>query len=427
MNYLVEESNIDVVEDYQTKISFKKNNKNVQKLRVLSLFSGCGGMDLGFRGGFKFRGEKYSKNPFSTVLANDIASAAVSTYESNEKYFDNHEIIKADIRELPINTIPDFDFMIAGFPCQPFSSAGLRKGINDKKGNLFEECEKILKFKELAKHKPIGFVFENVRGMLSSKMPDGTSIPEEIVNRTKKLGYNTVYKLVKASKYGVPSARYRVIMIGLKEEFGIFDFNLLDEVVKDYNLPNENNNKYELLLGSILSDIDKDLPQAADYWKYSPSGQYMVDKIGPCFGDEKTLQQFKNKTPLNKLPEEIHKGRSWKNMNREDMSPRFQKIYDNPKKYRAPNFYRRFSLTEINGTITASAQPENCGITHPLENRRYTIREIARIQSFPDDFVFPYTSISNAYRVIGNAVPPILAWVIAKSIAKHLKKVNDKS
>jgi len=419
---------LSIVEDFQSKINFSnKEKKNIDDFKVLSLFSGCGGMDLGLRGDFEFRGKSYSKNPFSTILANDIDPAATLTYETNKKYFGDHEIIKADIRELPHNVIPDFDFMIAGFPCQPFSNAGLRKGINDERGNLFEECEKILKDKEHSEKKPIGFIFENVRGILSSKMPNGDNIPEEIVKRTKKLGYNTVFKLIKASNYGVPSARYRVIIVGLKKEYGQFDFNLLDDVVKEYNIPSENNNKYELLIGSILSDIKENLPQAKEYWKYSPSGQYMVDKIGPCYGNNNTLKKFKNKTPLDELPDEIHKGRSWKNMDREDMSHRFQKIHDNPKKYRAPNFYRRFSLTEINGTITASAQPEACGITHPLENRRYSIREIARIQSFPDDFEFPYRTIANAYKVIGNAVPPILGWVISRAIAKHLEKFNDKS
>ena len=426
MSYTGEAETISIVEDFQSKIDFSSKKKvQTDNFKVLSLFSGCGGMDLGLRGGFEFRGKKYPKNPFSTILANDIDSAATLTYESNKKYFGDHEIIKADIREIPHSIIPDFDFMIAGFPCQPFSNAGLRKGINDERGNLFEECEKILKEKENSEKKPIGFIFENVRGILSSRMPNGNNIPEEIVERTKKLGYNTVFKLVKASNYGVPSARYRVIIIGLKKEYGAFDFNLLDEVVKEFDIPSEMNDKYELLVGSILSDINKKLPQAKEYWKYSPSGQYMVDKIGPCFGNDQILKKFKNKKPLDKFPEEIHKGRSWKNMDREDMSHRFQKIHDNPKKYRAPNFYRRFSLTEINGTITASAQPEACGITHPLENRRYTIREIARIQSFPDDFEFPYKTIANAYKVIGNAVPPILGWVISRALSKHIDKIND--
>ena len=107
-------------------------------------------------------------------------------------------------------------------------------------------------------------------------------------------------------------------------------------------------------------------------------------------------------------------------MSYDDMTPRFQKIWDDPVKYHAPNFYRRFALGEINGTITASAQPENCGITHPFLNRRFTIREIARIQSFPDGFDFPYKSISDAYKVIGNAVPPVFGWVLAKAIEKFL-------
>jgi DNA (cytosine-5)-methyltransferase 1 len=147
----------------------------------------------------------------------------------------------------------------------------------------------------------------------------------------------------------------------------------------------------------------------------------MVDKIGPCEDGEKALKKFKEKQPLQKISATISKGKSWKSMNPDDMSDRFKKIWENPKKYHAPNFYRRFALGEINGTITASAQPENCGITHPFENRRFTIREIARIQSFPDNFEFPYKTIANAYKVIGNAVPPIFAWVIAKALTKHIE------
>jgi DNA (cytosine-5)-methyltransferase 1 len=175
-----------------------------------------------------------------------------------------------------------------------------------------------------------------------------------------------------------------------------------------------------LYLGSALCDIPKDAPQYKDFWKYSPGGQYMVDKIGSCLDGKEALQKFKKRIPLHKISNTITTGRSWKNMNPKDMSERFLKIWDNPQKYRAPNFYRRFALGEINGTITASAQPENCGITHPFENRRFTIREAARIQSFPDDFIFPFKTIANAYKVIGNAVPPIFGWVIAKALTKHI-------
>jgi hypothetical protein len=88
------------------------------------------------------------------------------------------------------------------------------------------------------------------------------------------------------------------------------------------------------------------------------------------------------------LPAVVYEGRSWKDIPYELLSPRFKKIADDPKKYHAPKFFRRFAFGEINGTITASAQPENCGITHPVENRRYSVRECARIQSFPDEYGF---------------------------------------
>ena len=102
------------------------------------------------------------------------------------------------------------------------------------------------------------------------------------------------------------------------------------------------------------------------------------------------------------------------------LSPRFRKIYDDPKRYHAPKFFRRFALGEINGTITASAQPENCGITHPFENRRFSVREIARIQSFPDDFSFMSIPLQSRYKVIGNAVPPVLGWVMMNALTTIL-------
>lgn len=90
------------------------------------------------------------------------------------------------------------------------------------------------------------------------------------------------------------------------------------------------------------------------------------------------------------------------------------------KKYRSPNFYRRFARNEINGTITAASTPENSGILHPLEDRRYSVREIARIQSFPDNYIFVGDSVSAKYTIIGNAVPPKLGEIIGKSIVQQL-------
>lgn len=124
----------------------------------------------------------------------------------------------------------------------------------------------------------------------------------------------------------------------------------------------------------------------------------------------------------------IPEGGSWKDVPYEHLAPRFQRIRDNMKKYHSPNFYRRFSRDEICGTMTASAQPENCGIIHPTEDRRFTVREVARIQTFPDDFKFitdTPKNITAMYKVIGNAVPVNLAYAIATAIMEQVFSEKD--
>jgi len=164
-----------------------------------------------------------------------------------------------------------------------------------------------------------------------------------------------------------------------------FNFELMDNYVKTDSLKMTQ-------LKYLLQDIPSNCPHYGEHWKLSPQSAQLVPMIQ----------------------------RSWKDIPYESLPSRLKKIRDQMKKYRSPNFYRRFGMEEINGTITASAQPENCGILHPLENRRYTVREIARIQSFPDDYLFPCKSIEGKYKVIGNAVPPVFAFVIAKTLYKYL-------
>lgn len=397
----------------------------MKKYKVASLFSGCGGLDLGFLGDFHFMNNHFTSNQFEIVFANDFDNDAINTYQANSQYFSNHQITKGDIRDISSEQIPEFDILLAGFPCQPFSNAGNRKGVNDDngRGTLWQECERIMDYAiENFKEKPKAFIFENVRGIMSSKMDNGRTVPEEIRIRMESLGYKVSMQLIKASDYGVPQNRYRYIIIGVRNDLEAFNFNELNQVVLDNHLPSVDINPYPLLLGSVLCNIPDNAPQRNDYWKYSPQGQRMIDLIGACEQGESALSFFEKGIPLEKMPENISVGRSWKNINPDDLPPRFRKIYDDPKKYHAPNFYRRFALGEIAGTITASAQPENCGITHPFENRRMSLREIARIQSFPDDFMFPHKTIAGAYKVIGNAVPPVLGWVLARALQNYLSK-----
>ena len=155
-------------------------------------------------------------------------------------------------------------------------------------------------------------------------------------------------------------------------------------------------------------------------WDYSKTTQRIVDLIAGCRHGMEALNYFVPGFHKEDLPEIVFEGRSWKDIPYKLLSPRFKKIADDPKKYHAPRFFRRFAFGEINGTITASAQPENCGITHPVENRRFSVRECARIQSFPDEYHFGNIPIQSQYKVIGNAVPPVLGWVIAKALLNFL-------
>lgn len=393
------------------------------KIKIVSLFSGCGGLDLGFIGGFEFMGRQYPKLPTKIVFANDFDIDAVTCYNSNPLLIrkGHSKCLLKDIRSVKVESIPDFDILLAGFPCQPFSNAGNRKGVHDDdgRGTLFEECERILKAKIQKKKRPKAFVFENVRGILSSKMPSGVTVPQEIKNRMEGIGYNVAIRLVCAKDYGVPQSRYRVLIVGTDRSLPIFNFDEMSNIVADKGIPSFYQGNYEkLLVGSVLQNLNG--LSGSEYWKYTSATQYMVDLIGPCKAGKEYLSFFAKPFHITELPQALKEGKSWKDIPAEKLPPRFKRIYDNPQKYHAPKFYRRFALGEINGTITASAQPENCGITHPIENRRYSVREIARIQSFPDKYNFDAISLSSRYKVIGNAVPPVLGWVIASTLIKTI-------
>ena len=352
----------------ENKLSVVSKGVEITPPRLISLFSGCGGLDCGFK-----------QAGFNTVYANDFDADAQAVYSLNLGAIDGRDILT-----VPEDEIPDGDILSAGFPCQPFSNAGDRKGVHDSRGMLYKECMRIIE-----KKMPKVIVFENVKGLLSTKYIDGRNLPEVIIEDLSEIGgigYNVVYEMLNASDYEVPQNRHRVFFVGIRKDLG-----------KKFVFPQIIPKTEQLTLNHVLCMPDG-LPNQK-HWEYSPQALEMV--------------------------EQISEGGSWKDVPYENLAPRFQRIRDDMKKYRSPNFYRRFSRAEICGTITASAQPENCGITHPTENRRYTIREIARIQTFKDDFLFIDDSIKNIvamYKVIGNAVPPKLAKHIAEAILEQVFK-----
>ena len=319
------------------------------KIRVASLFCGCGGTELGLIGGFKFLGKFYHKNPIKIVYANDIEKSACDIFERNFNFKPYCE----DIRMVPSDSIPDIDILTGGFPCQSFSIVAQnpkRLGVKDEKGTLFFEMCRILREKQ-----PKCFIAENVKGLLSANK--GEAFPL-ILNEFKNSGYNVSYKLINAADYGVPQKRFRVIMVGIRNDLKK-SFVFPDPIIRDPNC-------YETLGRVIENKVD--------------------DKY---FFSERAIEGLK---------------KAKKNMNKGRVQ----------------------SLNAPCNTVGAHLAKVSLNSTDPvfLENgkyRRFTPREVARIQSFPDNFEL-IGSEGAQYRALGNAIPPVMLWHIINKIIADIFK-----
>lgn len=338
--------------------SIAKSSKK-SDLTHVSLFSGCGGFDLGFhQAGFK------------TVFANDINPDACLTYRQNIG-----EISDQDVRVVGVPKLSKRpDVLTAGFPCQPFSNAGSRRGVEDSNsGTLYQTALTFVR--DL---KPRSVVFENVRGLLS--FGDGEKLLiQEICEQLNALGYNVVFSLIDASRHHVPQKRLRLFIVGVERVHAAGVFSFPHPIDRD-----------DLSLKHTILDLNNKVFNQNELMQLNPQAIQLGSMV----------------------PE----GGSWKNIPYEKLPERLKKISDNMERYRWPNFYRRYHRDEIAGTITAAFKPENAGVWHPIENRIFSVREIARIQTFPDWFNFVGRTIKSKYQQIGNAVPPRLAYEMAMQI-----------
>ncbi len=323
---------------------------------VVSLFSGCGGMDLGFRGNFRVFNKYYERNNFDIIFANDIEKAACETYEYNF----NHKPLYGDIRDIDKRQIPKADVVIGGFPCQDFSYSGKRKGLTTDRGRLYLEMKKVIEYTN-----PMAFVAENVDGIRNSKKGVNTSALDEILDDFRSLGYNVVYKVLNAADYGVPQTRIRVIIIGMRKD--------LNKLIY-YPKPTHEDGCLKRPWITAKEAID-------DLWD-------MIDS-----------PEIYNHTKKDYSKAKFYPGKK--------MQGNYQIKPDRP------------SITiraEHHGNIEAHYRSTNPNNPEDMKAwRRLSVRECARLQSFPDDFIFP-CSASSAYKQIGNAVPPILAWHIARAL-----------
>ncbi len=404
-----------------------KNKKHT----VAGLFAGCGGLDLGF-----------INAGFEVVWANDFFKEAVETYKKN---ISNH-IVLSDITEIPSSEIPDnFDILLGGFPCQGFSIANIKRSMKDKRNFLYKEMLRVIKDK-----KPKYFVAENVKGLLSIEKG---KVIEMIVNDFQELGYNVNYKLLKASEYGVPQNRERVIIIGnklgLKNPFPMkthgLSNNSLNKKLKPYVTVKETvgflakarirdksftlNNKKIINHKARTNIHDKfwgrkykvNQFEICDYLKYwrSKSG-WSTKKIDEYLGYAHTAGHwFRKDNNSGSIP----KPNDWWELKK---ILGFDDKYDKQvtelelKPITFEQSLRINNWDRPSDTITATG-PE----IHPNKERRMSVRECALIQTFPMDFEF-VGSLGNMYKQIGNAVPVLLAEKVAEEIKKELRKYDDK-
>ena len=307
-------------------------------MKVISLFCGAGGLDLGFiKAGHKI------------VWANDFDKDSVETYKNN---IGKHVICK-DITKVKSKDIPNADIVIGGFPCQGFSIANTLRNENDKRNKLYLELIRIIKDKQ-----PKIFVAENVPGIKS--LAKG-KVFELILKDFTSLGYDLKYEILNSADYGTPQCRKRIIFFGVRQDIN-----------KNFNFPpcqTFSDDKQNTLLYKpwrTVKDAISDLPEPTEQIPNHIGNKHKV-KINGYMGNRIT---------------------SW----------------DKP----SPTIVGRGGGT--GGPVI---------IPHPNLKRRLTPRECARLQDFPDDFIF-YGSISSQFRQIGNAVPINLAYAIAKLIPKKL-------
>ena len=305
------------------------------KLSVVSLFSGCGGMDLGFKGGFEFLGRKYARLPYEFLWANDFNEAACRTYKKNI----GKHIVHGDIWKL-IDQLPaSADVVVGGFPCQDISVNGKGLGVDGKRSGLYRAMVEVV-----SRLQPKIFVAENVKGLL---MKHNAESLRRVLHDFKALGYDVTYHLYHAADYGVPQTRERVMIVGTRP------------------------------------DVPKFIPPA----------------------------------PALKKSEHITAREAIDDLADRDEDAEFNHVWSRAN-ISGEQGNRRLIADRPGYTIRAECHG-NIQFHYDLP-RRISMREAARFQSFPDTFKFD-SKLRETERQVGNAVPPILAWHVARAVARCLK------
>lgn len=326
-------------------------------MNIISLFTGAGGMDLGFK-----------QAGFDIVLANEYDKSIWATYEKNHQT----PLLKGDIRQFHNDDFPECDGIIGGPPCQSWSEAGSLRGINDARGQLFFDYIRILKTKQ-----PKFFVAENVSGMLARRHHEAV---QNIITSFKEAGYSVFIKMLDAYDFETAQNRKRVFYVGFRHDLMIDDF--------DFPQPIE----HKLSLKDVIWDL-KDSAVPALENNRTNGKDCIISNHEYFIGGYSSIYMSRNRVRLWHEPSFTIQA-SGRQAPQHPDAPRMTKLAEN--------------IFEFDKFKTDSY-------------RRLSVRECARIQGFPDNFEFVYSSVNDGYKMIGNAVPIKLAYHVANKIIDYLK------
>lgn len=332
------------------------------KNKIIDLFCGCGGLSLGFE-----------QAGFESILAIDLWNDAIETYNHNRnikvaKCIEIQKITNDDLLKIKDECVG----VIGGPPCQGFSTVGKRKS-DDPRNQLYKEYCRVVEVVN-----PEFFVLENVKGLLTLEKG---FFKNDIIDRFTKLGYHVKFKVLNAANYGIPQNRERVFFVGTKN--GNFEF------------PKELNGI--VTCSDAISDLLKP-------YELGPTTKYQADMRGNnklLLNNDLTTHTYETVSVISKIPD----GGNIKSLPSE---------YWNIRKYNKA--FERMNSRRPSNTVDTGHR----NYFHYSENRIPTVRENARLQSFPDYFFFTGCKTSQ-YKQVGNAVPPKLAYAVAKEIKKSLK------
>lgn len=333
-------------------------------MNVISLFSGCGGLDLGFE-----------RAGFDIPVANEFDKTIWETFKINHP---NTHLIEGDVRQIRYEDIATYidgevDGIIGGPPCQSWSEAGTLKGIKDERGQLFFDYIRILK-----EFKPKFFLAENVSGMLAKRHSVAV---QNILKMLEEAGYDVSFSLVNAKDYGVAEERKRVFYIGFRKDLNI-TFGFPKGSTKD--------DSKKLTLKDVIWDLQETAVPAGPKNYHNSSAvnnnEYYTGAYSPIFMSRNRVKAWNEQAYTVQA--------SGRQCQLHPQAPKMIKVGKN-----------------------------DCRFVEGKEDlyRRMTIREVARVQGFPDEFQFIYENTNTAYKMIGNAVPVNLAYEIASAIKKYLE------